>query len=277
MNESKALEKSPIQRMLEGKAPNLASAIPATMRRYLTPERLTKVVLMDIHRNPDLGKCTPKSIYTSLISLASIGLEPGGPLGQAYLVPYNNKDRRTGSVKKEATAIIGYRGYISLARRSGDMASIVAQVVYERDEFDLDFAAENPIRHKPHMGGDRGKSIGAYCLARFKDGSVHPEFMTMADIEKIRKRSRAANKGPWVTDYDEMAKKTVVRRAAKYWPLTVEMASALDLDNQADKGDEQLVLDAVIEEEPENQGDRILGEIEESKESEESEEERHSL
>lgn len=212
-------------------------AIPTTFRKYLTPERLTKITLSAISRNPYLLKCTPTSVLRAVMDSASLGLEPtGGVLGQAYMVPYKMYDKHTKQSQYEAQLIVGYRGYITLARRSGEIVSVESHVVHQHDHFDIEFGREPKLSHKPSYAEDPGPPIAAYCVAEFRDGAKHCEFMTKAEIDKVRDRSRAKDNGPWVTDYEEMAKKTVVRRAAKYWPLSIEMAKAFEIEDTAESG-----------------------------------------
>jgi recombination protein RecT len=211
----------------------ILEAIPATIARYLTPERVVKITLMAMNRSPDLLQCTVKSILRSVIESVSLGLEPsGGVLGHAYLVPFNNT--KTG--EKEAMLIIGYRGMIDLARRSGEIVSVEAHVVHERDFFEIEFGRDPKLVHRPCLTDDPGQVIAGYAVAEFRGGAKHCEFMTRAQIDAIRNRSRAKNSGPWITDYEEMARKTVVRRAAKYWPLSIELTKALDLEDAAEQG-----------------------------------------
>lgn len=223
------------------KIPAISDALPQTIKKYLTPERLTKVALMAIMKNETLQKCSRASILNSVIELAQLGLEPGGVMGRAYLVPY--WDKKTNGYNCQPQ--IGYRGYLALARRSGQLKTVTANVVYEADEFNLDLASESPPVHKPRLKGDRGKPFCAYCIAIFQDGGRHVEVMTVDEIEAIHHRSQSylsalRNKydefGPWTTDWNEMAKKTVVRRAAKYWPISIELADAMELDNKSDTG-----------------------------------------
>src|SRR5690606_11267902 len=123
---------------------------------------------------------------------------------------------------KECQFVIGYKGMIDLARRSGNIESIYAQVVKENDEFEYQYGLEPDLKHKPAMK-DRGKTIGAYAVAKFKDGGYQFEFMSVDEIEKRRKRSAAKDSGPWVTDYDEMCMKTVIRHMFKYLPISIEI------------------------------------------------------
>lgn len=204
--------------LLEGKRDQLAQLVP----KHLTVERLMKVAVGALMKSPNLQKCTPTSLMNCFIGAAEVGLEPGGVLGHAYLVPYGDT----------ATLIIGYRGLIELMRRTGELASIRCVVVHEKDTFKLTEGIEQTIKHEPFLAGDAGPLKFAYCVAKLKDGSVQVELMTRHQIEEIRKRSRAGNAGPWVTDFEEMAKKTVLRRAAKYLPVASErFQKAIEIDD----------------------------------------------
>lgn len=204
--------------LLEGKRDQLAQLVP----KHLTVERLMKVAVGALMKSPNLQKCTPTSLMNCFIGAAEVGLEPGGVLGHAYLVPYGDT----------ATLIIGYRGLIELMRRTGELASIRCVVVHEKDTFKLTEGIEQTIRHEPFLAGDAGSLKFVYCVAKLKDGSVQVELMTRHQIEEIRKRSRAGQSGPWVTDFEEMAKKTVLRRAAKYLPVASErFQKAIEIDD----------------------------------------------
>lgn len=209
--------------------PSLAMVAP----KHITPDRMIKVALVAISRTPKLMECSPESILKSFMQAGELGLDVGGALGHAYLVPfYNNQAKRM-----EAQFIVGYRGLIDLARRSGQIDSIEARVVYERDFFDCDYGLDPKLIHRPCMTGDRGKIIAAYAVARIK-GCDRPqlELMTIDEIQAIRARSKAGNSGPWVSDFSEMSRKTVVRRLCKYLPLSVEMAQALDVTDTVEFG-----------------------------------------
>lgn len=210
----------------DGMVKALQDAVPLTARKYLPPERVVRIVTAALNKTPQLLQCEPNTILSSVVELVQLGLEPGGPLGQAYLVPYG----------RTCTPIVGYQGYIALARRSGEIASIFAQVAYELDEFEVQFGDEPHVLHKPNLRGERGEPIAVYCVATFKSGEKHIEVMTVVEIEAVRKRSRAGNSGPWQTDWSQMARKTVIRRARHYWPISVEMAQAAELDDRVDTG-----------------------------------------
>jgi phage RecT family recombinase len=217
-----------------------------TLPRHLKPERVLRIVLGAASRNQTLLSCTPKSIALAVVTASQLGLEPGSPLGSAYLVPFKN--RHTG--RYEATLIIGYRGLIDLARRSGEIESIEAHVVHEKDAFRCVFGLSPVLEHEPAWtDDDPGKLVAVYAVARLKGGQVQTEVMTRAQVDGIRKRSRAGSSGPWVSDYDEMARKTVVRRLCKYLPMSIEMESALVVEDAGPELDSSM-LDAEFKDEP---------------------------
>jgi recombination protein RecT len=196
---------------LDKQKPQIARALP----RHIDIERFTRIALTTLRQTPQLQQTTPESFLGAIMLAAQLGLEPG-PLGQAYIVPFNNKGRM------EAQFIVGYKGYIDLARRSGQLLSIEVRTVYEADEFEYSFGLEGDIRHIPSREEDRGNPVMWYGIAKLKDGGLYYEVMSRGDIERYRKRSKAPNSPAWTQDYDAMAKKTVVRRMAPWLPMSVE-------------------------------------------------------
>jgi recombination protein RecT len=220
--------------MLESRKGEIAAALP----KHITPERVIRLALTEFSKNPGLRECTAQSIYAGIIQASQLGLEIG-VLGQAYLVPYNNKVKKKGGGdewRKEAQFIPGYKGLISLARRSGEVTSIETHIVYENDHFDLTLGIESKVEHKPHLLGDRGAPRLVYGVAHFKDGGYHFEWMTVSDVAKIRNRSKSKDSGPWVTDFDQMMRKTLIRRMANYLPMSIEFAAALQVDEAVSAG-----------------------------------------
>lgn len=192
----------------------MARALP----KHITAERLTRIALTTVRLNPKLQQCNPQSLLGALMLSAQLGLEPG-PLGHCYLVPYG----------QECQFIIGYKGMIDLMWRSGQYKSLAVHEVCENDEFEFEYGLEEKLRHKPALK-DRGKTIGYYLVAHYKDGGHFVYFMSVEDIEKHRARSKAANSGPWVTDYDAMARKTVIRAASRWMPMSIELQRQLAQD-----------------------------------------------
>lgn len=212
---------------LEKQKTQLAAALP----KHITPDRMIRLACTEFSRNPQLQKCTPISVFGSLIQAAQLGLEVG-VLGQAYLVPYNNRKKNV----TEAQFIPGYKGLIALARRSGEVTSIETHIVYENDTFDLTLGLDTRVEHVPNLDSDRGGIRLVYGVAKFRDGGHHFEWMPIADVERIRARSKAASNGPWVTDYEQMVRKTLIRRMMNYLPMSIEMQAAIQVSDATDEG-----------------------------------------
>jgi recombination protein RecT len=219
---------SPIQefqKVIAEKKTAIGSRLPAHMAHLA--DRITKIAIMSAIKNPAILECKRESVIMSIMQAAELGLEPGGALGEGYLVPYSVKGVKT------CQFIPGYRGLISLARRSGQIVSIEAHLVREGDEFDFELGLAPKLVHKPNLSEPTSKNIrAAYAVARLVGGGVQYEMMLKAEVDAIRARSKSGDFGPWSTDYGEMARKTVVRRLFKYLPVSVEMTKALELDNE---------------------------------------------
>lgn len=226
----------------------ILSSVPQSMRALLPFERVNSLILMNAARDPGLLSCEPNTIVRAVTQLLGLGLEPGGPLGHAYLVAFGQgKDRA-----KACTPIIGYRGFVELAHRAGVIVAVDARVVHEQDYFDLRWGSDCAIEHRPDVDSEHpGEMRGAYCIARFKSGGVQMEYMTRTQIDFIRDNSPTARfkKGPWwdnENNYLEMAKKTVVRRAAKLWPMSPDIARAFELE-EGPGGEFGQVIDAELD------------------------------
>lgn len=205
--------------------PAISQAIP----KHMTPERLLRIATTSIRQNPKLRVCTPQSLLGAVMQCAQLGLEPS-ILGHAYLIPYRNKNRDTGQYEDECQFQIGYKGLIELARRTGQISSIIAHAVYENDEFEYEYGINDNLRHVP-TDGDRGAVVKYYAVAKFKDGGYAFTVMSKRDIEIHRdKFSKTKNYGPWVDHFDSMAKKTVLKELMKYMPISVEFQKAVDQD-----------------------------------------------
>lgn len=212
-----------IEDYLKQMAPAMAQALP----KHMDVDRLMRLAMTTIRTTPELRKADVPSLLGAVMQAAQLGLEPG-LMGHCYLLPFkNNKKGIT-----EVQFIIGYKGMIDLARRSGHIQSIYAHAVYENDEFEYELGLDPKLVHKPTMEADRGQFIGAYAVAHFKDGGYQFEFMPKSEIEKRKGRSKAASSkfSPWHTDYEEMAKKTVVRHMWKYLPISVEVQQQVAYD-----------------------------------------------
>lgn len=204
------------------------------------PEALQRFALMDMDgdRGAKLRECTPQSIYMALLACAVTGLEPGALKGEAYLVPYRNKG------VMEASFMVGYRGIIKQARRSREVSAIWANVVFERDNLEIDLGSKNHLVHNPVLR-DRGDIIGAYAIARMANGQDEIEWMDRDDLEAVKK---AGNQGPAWGDWgDQMWRKAPYRRLAKRLPLGADYYVALALDHASGIVEQARVLDAETE------------------------------
>jgi len=203
------------------------------------PTRLIRVAFNAICYDEKLVQCTHESLMGGVFEALKLGLTLGGPLQEAWLIPFKNN--RTGN--PEATFIPGYMGYRNLIDRARATIDLHPRAVYANDLFDVDYGTTPRVTHKPHwMIGkpERGAFIAAYAIARLRGGGLQLEVMPKIEIDEHRARSRAKDSGPWVTDYDAMALKTTIRKIAKYLPKSSEaMSRLLDLDAAADLGQSQ--------------------------------------
>lgn len=242
-------KKDPAIAMIDRLKPQLALALP----RHLNADRMARIVLTDIRRVPKLMECTTESLMGAIMASAQLGLEPGNGLGHAYLLPFDKRakgnDGKWRTVATECQLIIGYRGMIDLARRSGQIISLSARAVHEGDHFRYSYGLDETIEHVP-ADKDRGELTYVYAVAKLKDGGVQFEVMSRDDIEKVRAQSKAKDSGPWVSHFDEMAKKTAIRRLFKYLPVSVEMQRAVSMDEQAEAGvpQDHNVIDGMVSE-----------------------------
>lgn len=212
---------------LEKQKTQLAAALP----KHVHPDRMIRLACTEFSKNKLLQKCTPASIFGAIIQSSQLGLEIG-VLGQAYLVPYKNNKENT----YEAQFIPGYKGLISLARRSGEVTSIETHIVYSNDKFDLRLGLDTHLEHIPNLEGERGQPRLVYGVAKFRDGGHHFEWMSIGDVNKIRQRSKSRDNGPWVTDYEQMVRKTLIRRMSNYLPMSIELQQAIQISDAADDG-----------------------------------------
>ena len=200
----------------------IKKALPAV----ITPERFTRIVLSALSTNPKLAQTTPQSFLSAMMTAAQLGMEPNTPLGQAYLIPYYNSKSRC----NECQFQLGYKGLIDLAYRSGEVSIIQAQVVYENDEFTYSFGLEPVLKHIP-AAADRGEPAYVYAMFRTKDGGFGFDVMSMAAVRSFAQQySKSFSSGPWQTNFEEMAKKTVLKKVLKYAPLKSDFLRGLALD-----------------------------------------------
>lgn len=223
--------------------------IAAVMPSAMSEERMFQLAVSAYNSEPKLAQCSSVSLLSCVMKCAALGLEPSAVdgLGRAYILPFKN--RKTG--RMEATFILGYKGMIDLARRSGEIADISARAVYEGDVFEYSYGLDETLRHVPSQEPKTGRELThAYCVAKFKDGGHYFNVLTAEDIEAARKSSQAGSSkySPWSTHYESMAVKTAVRRAFPYLPVSVEAQSAAASDETTP--DYSPILSPVIDVEP---------------------------
>lgn len=216
--------------------------IVAALSPLIDPERFLTLAGQAIRNTPALFECSPVSIVLALREAGSLGLIPGR-MGEAYLVPYFNKN--TG--RKEAQFIPGYRGLIELAKRAGTVVDIEARVVREKDDYTFEYGARmidgmvtnGTVHHRPMIDEDPGayRAVWFTAVTVGPGGVIHQRVseMSWAEIEEVRRRSRASDSGPWVSDPGEMGKKTIVRREMKYMRLSPDVERALEAESRAEE------------------------------------------
>lgn len=237
--------------------PEQKARFNAVLPRHLSVERMLRVFALAVYKTPKLADCDLTSLLGAMMICASLGLEPNTPLGDCYLIPFKRrvKDDTSGqwSDRFEVQLIIGYRGYINLARRSGGLVSIHADVVYEGDEFTFEYGSNMHLKHVPAGERTGRKPLYAYAHAKLSDGEAF-EVLPYAQVLKIRNASqgyaqavrakedqgdrgqRSYEASPWVAYEHEMASKTLIRRVSKMLPLSIEFANAARLDELNEAG-----------------------------------------
>ena len=205
-----------IKDVLLAKKDLIQTALPNNM----SAERFTRLVLLNIHGNRKLGECDPVSVLAAAMQSAQLGLEPGGSLGQAYLIPYG----------KQCQFQIGFRGMIELCRRSDSIQTIMAYTVFSNDDFEFSYGFDERLYHKPALT-NKGDEIAYYAYAILKDGGRAFIVMSKEDIlAHAKKFSKTFGSGPWQTDFNAMAKKTCIKQLLKYLPVSVELLKKASTD-----------------------------------------------
>ena len=198
----------------------IAKALPSV----ITPERFTRMVLSAISTNPKLAECTPQSFLGAMMTAAQLGVEPNTALGQAYIIPFRNHG------VMEASFQLGYKGLLDLAYRSGEVSIIQAHTVHENDTFEYELGLDPKLKHVPATK-NRGRAIDYYAIFKTKDGGYGFEVMSVEEITEHAKRySKSYGNSPWQTNFDEMAKKTVLKKVLKFAPLKSDFVRGVTAD-----------------------------------------------
>lgn len=215
-------EKKTITDLIKIMEPEIKKALPSV----ITPERFTRMVLSALSTNPKLGACTPKSFLGAMMTAAQLGVEPNTPLGQAYLIPYRNHGT------DEVQFQLGYKGMLDLAYRSGDVSTVQAHTVCENDRFEYALGLDPKLEHVPART-NRGNPIYYYAVIRMKDGGFCFSVMSKEEVEAHAKKysqAYSSSYSPWKTNFDEMAKKTVLKKALKYAPMKTDFVRGMTQD-----------------------------------------------
>lgn len=217
-----------VDQMVKGGA--IQKALPSVM----TPERFTRITLSAISNNKELQNCTPITFVAAMMQAAQLGLEPNTPLGQAYLIPYRNHG------VLECQYQTGYQGMLDLAYRTKQYKHIGAEVVYANDEFDYELGLDPKLTHKPAKS-NRGEPVFYYACYTLLNGGQSFVVMSKDDmVEYKNKFSKATSAmSPWNTNFDSMAKKTVLKQLLKYAPKSADMAHAISADESVKSGIDQ--------------------------------------
>jgi len=210
-------------------------AIAKALPKHITPEKMMQVAFTEIRKNPMLLRCDPSSLIGATLQASQLGMMPG-PLGQCYFVPFRNGKTGTYDVQ----FMLGYKGMIELARRSGHVTSVYAHCVYEGEPFSVRYGTEEKIEHAPCLDGNKGPLLGVYAVAKIKDGDPVMTFLTVEDVQKYRDRSKSKGNCPWVTDFEAMAMKTAVRRLFSWLPVSVDAVETISQDERVITGENPL-------------------------------------
>ena len=225
--ETKLTKSMSIADLIKAMEPEIKKALP----EVITPERFTRMALSALNTTPKLRECTQMSFLAALMNAAQLGLEPNTPLGQAYLIPYNNKG------VMECQFQIGYKGLIDLSYRNPQMQIISAQAVYENDDFSYELGLNPKLEHCPTLK-ERGEVRLFYGFFKLVNGGFGFEVMSKTAMDAYAKEySKAFDSSfsPWKSNYIGMAKKTVIKQALKYAPLKTDFRKALSNDETIKK------------------------------------------
>lgn len=217
-------ELTPIEAM-RGTLVKMQPEFQAALPPQIPVEKFIRTTLTAVQMNPELLGADRRSLLGACMKAAQDGLLLDGR--EAAPVIFRTKE----GPKVQYMPMVG--GILKKIRNSGELASISAHVVYDKDHFEYELGDNENIVHKPFLGEDRGKPIAVYAVAKTKDGAIYREVMSVADVDKVRQASRAKDAGPWVQWWDEMAKKTVIRRMAKRLPSSADVDQVLQSDNEA--------------------------------------------
>jgi len=231
MEQIQKVEKKPLTIASMLVSPDFKKEIKNALPKHLTADRLARIALTEVRKNPKLTSCTLESFASSVLTASQMGLELGGAFGQGYLIPYG----------KECQLILGYRGMIELAHRSGKIKNLHADVVYSNDFFDFEYGSDPFLKHKPNIHKDKGDITHFYACASIVGGGFQYVVLSKPEVDKIKQSSHI-----WNNHYNEMGKKTAIRRLFKLLPVSAEIVQALEKEDLYEKQNnipESLILE----------------------------------
>ena len=244
-------------------SPAVKSRLAAVVPQHLNPERLMRVVALAAYKNPKLREVRMMSLLGATMLCASMGFEPNTPLGHAYLIPfaknkYDREKREWVEDYVDVNVVFGYPGLIDLARRSGQLVSLMANIVYAGDEWSYEYGSNQHLRHRPIGLTEGRKPTHAYSFAKLTDGesfvalpyeealsfrrysqswqTAQRQIEDAAKNEKDAWKAKSAHETPWIKHEPQMVQKTLVRRHANWLPKNIEFARAITIDGLADAG-----------------------------------------
>lgn len=232
---------------------------------FMKPSAMIRLSLMAFARTPTLARCTLSSILRSLMDSAALRVRPGGLNGRGYLVP--RKNNKVDPPVWECHFDPGWRGLVDVARRSGKVKALGAQVVREGDYFEygydpLPILKWKPLRELKPADADgvvkERPIIAAFAVAQLADDAIQIEVLEGDDLAQIKKSSAAGDKGPWADWEAEMCRKSAVKRLCKYLPVPDDfddLDKAMTLSDGADIG-ERIPIDVAHEEVEDGAGDQ---------------------
>lgn len=209
------LKQTDVQSVLESLKPQIAQALP----KHLSADRMIQMATQVIVKNPKVAECSAASLIGAVMQASILGFKPSDSLGQVYFVPYG----------KSVQFQIGYKGFIDLARRSGQIKTLYAYCVMQNDHFEYELGLEPKLTHRPAQE-DRGEMTFVYAVAHYKDGGYNFVVLSRNEVERLRLRNafqKSKPSGAWATDYEAMACAKAIKQLSKYMPLSEEMQGAV--------------------------------------------------
>lgn len=246
-------DKPTIAKLIEKMGPEIKRALP----KHITPDRMARIALTAVRNNAKLAQADPMSLLSAVMQSAQLGLEPNTPLGEAYLIPYENKNKGV----TEAQFQMGYKGLLSLAHRTNEYKAIYAHEIYPNDEFSFEYGLYKDLKHVP-ADIPEGNPVYYYAVYHLKNGGSDFVVWSRDKIQKhATEYSMAYKKGwssPWKSDFDAMAKKTVLKDVLKYAPKSIEFAKQLSTDETIKKDVSEDMTEVIDMTDFEDKNDQIV-------------------